>query len=174
MRTFSSRPCRSSQNVKESRKLAVDASHRVSPWLLTEFTYKWLEALWLSYWCRDFTISQRKMPAMTAKMEPVTSRLAHPLKKLLQTLLGAYLFHHSPPSCKQTRKPGVGDQDLLVRCLYISLDFQETDFLSSVCLDWLCLFSEWTLFHKKNSMNRDWVHRTFTYHVICLNCTLLR
>lgn len=96
---------------------------------------------------------------MTAKTEPVTSRLAHPLKKLLQILPGAYLFHHSPPSCKQTRKPGVGDQDLLVRCLYISLDFQETDFLSSVFLDWLCLFSEWTLFHKKNSMNKDWVHQ---------------
>lgn len=98
---------------------------------------------------------------MTAKTEPVTSRLAHPLKKLLQTLLGAYLFHHSPPSCKQTRKPGVGDQDLLVRCLYISLDFQETDFLSSVCLDWLCLFSEWPLFHKKI----PWIETGYTRHL---------
>ena len=79
------------------------------------FTFRWLTDH------IDAAISQRwrRTAATTAKMEPVTWRLARPLKKLKQTLLGLCLYRRSPPSSKQTRKPGVRDQGLQVRSLYM-------------------------------------------------------
>lgn len=70
-------------------------------------------------------------------MEQVTSRLAHPLKKLLQTLPGWCLFHPSPPSSKQTRKPGVKDQGLQVRSLNISFYMM---LRSESVAEWLSVF----------------------------------
>lgn len=59
---------------------------------------------------------QRKtwMAAATVTTEPMTTRLAHHLTKLLQTLLGWCLCCRSPPSPKRTRESRVKDWSLLV------------------------------------------------------------